>query len=260
MFLTPEQWMIGLVAALTVGITKTGLPGVGILIVPLMAIVFGGRLSVGATLPLLIFGDIFALMWYRQHARWDNLRGLLPWVGIGIVVGVGLLWYTGSRGGRVDWLNIIIGVLVLVMMAVSLARRYWGDKLVPTSLAGLVSTGIMAGFSTTVSNAAGPIMTIYLSGMVRLSKNEFMGTSAWYFFIFNLTKLPLYVFLSLILPANPMVKTTTLLFDLTMLPVIIIGAFIGKWLLPRIPEKLFSNVIMILATIAALKLILDQVL
>ncbi|MBK9925304.1 MAG: sulfite exporter TauE/SafE family protein [Anaerolineales bacterium] len=260
MSLTPEQWMIGILAALTVGITKTGLPGIGILVVPLMALVFGGRLSVGATLPLLIFGDVFAVLWYRQHARWDNLRSLLPWVIVGIVIGVGLLWYTGAQGGRVDWLNIIIGVLVLAMMAVSLARKHWGDKLIPTSQAGLVSTGVLAGFSTAVSNAAGPIMTIYLSGMMRLSKNEFMGTSAWYFFIFNLTKLPLYAFLSLVLPTNPMVNATTLLFDLVMLPVIIIGAFIGKWLLPRISESLFNNVVMILASLAALKLILDQIL
>lgn len=259
MTLTPEQWIVGIVAALTVGVTKTGIPGIGILIVPLMAIVFGGRLSVGATLPLLIFGDIFAVTWYRQHARWDNLRGLLPWVMIGIAVGTGLLWYTGTQGSRVDWLNVIIGVIVLVMMLISLARRYWGDKLVPSSSIGLVSTGVLAGFSTTVSNAAGPVMSIYLSGMVRLSKNEFMGTSAWYFFIFNLTKLPLYAFLTLVLPSKPMVSGTTLLFDLIMLPVIIIGAFLGKWLLPRISQSLFDNVVLVLAGVAALKLILDQI-
>ena len=69
MELTPEQWMIGILAALMVGITKTGIPGIGILVVPLMAIVFGGRLSVGATLPLLIFGDIFAVLWYRQRRQ-----------------------------------------------------------------------------------------------------------------------------------------------------------------------------------------------
>jgi len=259
MSLTPEQWTIGVIAALTVGIAKTGLPGVGILIVPMIALVFGGRLSVGATLPLLIFGDIFAVLWYRQHARWDNLRDLLPWVTVGMIVGMAMLWYTGVQGSRVDWLNIIIGVLVLLMLVVSVARRYWGDKLVPSSQVGLVSTGILAGFATTVSNAAGPIMSIYLSGMMRLSKNEFMGTSAWYFFIFNLTKLPLYVFLSLILPAKPMVNSTTLLFDLVMLPIIVIGAFVGKWLLPRISESLFNNVVMVLAGAAALKLIVDQI-
>jgi len=259
MALTPEQWIIGIVAAFIVGVTKTGIPGVGILIVPLVAVVFGGRLSVGATLPLLIFGDVFAVLWYRQHARWDNLRSLLPWVGIGIVVGTGLLWYTGTQGSRVDWLNVIIGVLVLLMMAVSLARQHWGDKLVPSSLVGLAPTGVLAGFSTTVSNAAGPIMSIYLTGMMKLSKNEFMGTSAWYFFIFNLTKLPLYAFLTLVLPSKPMINSTTLLFDLIMLPIIIIGAFVGKWLLPRISESAFDNIVLVLAGAAALKLIIDQI-
>src|SRR5690349_24539028 len=110
MNLTPEQWVIGILAALMVGITKTGIPGVGILVVPLMAVVFGGRLSVGATLPLLIFGDIFAVLWYRQYARWDNLRSLFPWVITGMMIGLGLLWYTGVRNSRVDWLNVIIGV------------------------------------------------------------------------------------------------------------------------------------------------------
>lgn len=258
MNLTLEQWLIGILAALMVGITKTGVPGIGILIVPLMAFVFGGRLSVGATLPLLIFGDVFAVLWYRQHARWDNLRSLFPWMTGGILIGVGLLWYTGVYGSRVDWLNVIIGVIVLGMMLVSVARRVWGDRLVPSSRVGLVSTGVLAGFATMVSNSAGPIMSIYLSGMMRLSKNEFMGTSAWYFFIFNLSKLPLYAFLTWILPSQPMVNETTLLFDLWMLPVILIGAFAGKWLLPRISESLFDNAVLILAGAAALKLIVDQ--
>ena len=258
MVLTPEQWLVGSCAALLVGITKTGLPGIGILVIPLMAAVFGGRLSVGATLPLLIFGDIFAVLWYHQHARWDNLRNLVPWLVIGIAVGTGVLWYTGTQGSRVDWLNVIIGILVLCMLAVSLARRHWGDRLVPASGFGLAATGILAGFATMVSNAAGPIMSIYMTGALRLSKNEFMGTSAWYFFIFNLSKVPLYIFLNLVLPASPMVNATTLSFDLMMLPLILIGAFAGKWLLPRLSESLFDGAVLILAGAAALKLILDQ--
>jgi len=259
MLLTPEQWILGFFIALFVGFSKTGIPGVGILVVPAMAVLFGGRLSVGATLPLLIFGDIFAVLWYRLHARWDHLRELIPWVLTGIALGTGLLWYTGIQGGTVDWLNIIIGAVVLLMLALSLARQRWGDKLVPPSMVGHVSTGILAGFSTAVSNAAGPIMSIYLSGMMRLSKNEFMGTTAWYFFIFNLTKLPIYLFLSLVLPSKPMVNSTTLFFDLVMLPVIILGAFVGKWMLPHIKQNIFNDVVLVFAGIAALKLIIDQI-
>lgn len=258
MTLTPEQWIIGIVAALVVGFSKTGLPGIGILVVPLMAVIFGGRLSVGATLPMLIFGDIFAVLWYRQHARWDKLLELIPWVLIGIAAGTALLWYTGTQGGTTDWLNIIIGVLVLAMLGLSLARLKWGDRLVPSSRVGVVSTGAVAGFSTTVSNAAGPIMSIYLTGM-GMSKNQFMGTTAWYFFIFNLTKLPIYAFLSVVLPSKPMVSSETIIFDLAMLPVIIFSAFIGKLLLPHIPQKLFDVLVLVLAGSAAIKLILDQI-
>jgi uncharacterized protein len=258
MTLSPEQWITGIIVALIVGVSKTGLPGIGILITPLMAVVFGGRLSVGATLPLLIFGDIFAVMWYRQHARWDHLHGLIPWALTGIAIGAGLLWYTGTQGSTVDWLNIIIGVLVLLMLAVSLARQQWGDKLVSPSKVALASTGTLAGFSTTVSNAAGPIMSIYLTG-VGLAKNEFMGTTAWYFFIFNLTKLPIYALLSLALPSKPMVNSSTLIFDVAMLPVIVIGTFAGKWLLPRIRQEIFNNVVLVLAGATAIKLIIDQI-
>lgn len=250
--------MTGIAVALIVGVSKTGLPGAGILITPLMAIVFGGRLSVGATLPLLIFGDIFAVLWYQRHARWDHLRGLIPWVVTGIVIGTGLLWYTGLQGGTVDWLNIVIGVLVLAMMGVNLARQRWGDKLVPPSSLGLASTGTLAGFSTTVSNAAGPIMSIYLTG-VGLAKNEFMGTTAWYFFIFNLTKLPIFTFLSWVLPAKPMVNISTVIFDVAMLPIIIAGTFVGKWLLPRLRQDLFNNIVLVLAGATAIKLIIDQI-
>jgi uncharacterized membrane protein YfcA len=258
MILTPEQWIIGVVAAFIIGFSKTGLPGIGILVVPLMAVVFGGRLSVGATLPMLICGDILAVLLYRRHARWDKLTELLPWVFIGIAIGTALLWYTGSQGGTTDWLNIIIGVLVLAMLILSVARMQWGDKLVPTSRAGVVSTGAMAGFSTTVSNAAGPIMSIYLTGM-GLPKNQFMGTTAWYFFIFNMTKLPIYVFLSLVLPSKPMVSGQTVIFDLIMVPVILVSGFIGNRLLPHISQKLFDVLVLFLAGAAAIKLILDQI-
>lgn len=255
MTLTTEQWLIGVAAALLIGFSKTGLPGIGILVIPLMAAVFGGRMSVGATLPLLIFGDIFAVLWYRHHARWDKLWGLIPWVLLGIVLGAILLWVTGEASGTKDALDVVIGVLVLAMLALNLVRLRYPDKLVPTTRGAVVTTGIAAGFSTTVSNAAGPIMSIYMTGN-GLKKNEFMGTTAWYFFIFNLTKLPIYAFLSFVLPNRPMVTEDTLFFNLVMFPVIVGGAFIGKLLLPHISQKVFDTLVLVLAAAAAIKLIL----
>ncbi|MCC6484597.1 MAG: sulfite exporter TauE/SafE family protein [Armatimonadetes bacterium] len=255
MHLTTLDWLLGIVAALLVGFSKTGVPGVGILVVPLMAGIFGGRLSVGAVLPMLSFADCFAVARYRSHTRWDKLLELVPWVVLGMLGGAGFLLYLGERTKTRDVLSIVIGYMVLGMLGLHLARKRWGDRLTPHSRAGVVSTGALAGFSTTVSNAAGPIMTIYLTGM-GLGKNQFMGTTALYFFIFNLAKVPIFLLLTHLQPGQPIMTHQTLMFDLAVAPAIAAGALSGSWLLPRIPQKQFDSAVLILAGLAALKLII----
>lgn len=253
--LTPEQWFLGTLAALLVGISKTGLPGTGILIVPLMAEAFGGRLSVGTVLPMLILGDCFAVAWYRHHGRWDKIISLVPWVLLGLLAGGIFLDVEHVHHAGRDPLNVLIGVLVLGMLVIHLARSHWGDRFAPTSPAGVCATGTMAGFTTMVSNAAGPIMAIYLQA-TGLQKKEFMGTTAWYFFTFNIAKLPILILVSLHHPENPLVTHGSAAFNVAMIPVILVGAFAGRWLLPRMPQKLFDNIVLTLAGIAAVKLLL----
>lgn len=255
MTLTPEQWILGALGALLIGFTKTGVPGLGILIVPLMATAFGGWNSVGITLPMLIMGDVFAVLWYRQHARWDTLGRLIPWVLTGIALGAVMLFVMGQNAASKAGLNPIIGLLVLIMLAMNLARRKWGEQLTPHSPAGVAITGSAAGFTTTISNAAGPIMAIYFNA-IGLPKQEFMGSTAWYFFIFNLTKLPIYLLLSALNPQSPLVTPESMALNLAMLPVIIAGAFLGRWALPRISQRLFDFLALSLAGLAALRLIL----
>lgn len=246
------QWIFGASAALLVGISKTGVPGVGILVVILLANVFGGRPSVGIMLPMLIFGDVFAVLWYRRHAQWDKLIVLLPWVLAGMVLGSFALWVTGKIGGNKDVLNLVIGVLVLAMLALHFVQKRL--NIAPRSSAGVASTGTAAGFATTVSNAAGPVMAIYLAGH-RLPKEQFMGTIAWYFFIINLSKLPIYFALTALNPAKPIITGESLTFNFITFPAVLGGVYFGKWLLPRIPQKTFDAVILVLAAASAVKLI-----
>ena len=246
------QWVIGFGAALFVGISKTGVPGIGILVVPMLAYGFGGRLSIGVMLPMLIMGDMFAVAWYRRHAQWDKLVGLLPWVVVGMVFGTAALAMIG-RSKAADPTNMMIGALVLVMLAVHLLRNRLGEQFQPTSPIGVAGTGVAAGFSTTVSNAAGPVMQMYMAAH-KLSKEAFMGTIAWYFFIINLSKFPVYVILTKIEPQKPIVTTDSLTFNLAVAPAIIAGVFIGKWLLPRIKQKSFESIVIVLAAAGALNL------
>jgi len=255
MHLEPWQWVIGAAAALLVGISKTGVPGIGILVVPLLAMGFGGRLGAGVMLPLLIMGDIFAVAWYRKHTQWNKLVGLFPWVVVGMAGGTVALWLTGSSKGSKDVTDILIGSLVLAMLLVHLLRNKLGERLTPTSPIGVASTGAAAGFATTVSNAAGPVMQMYLAAF-KMPKEQFMGTIAWYFFIINTSKMPIYWVMSKMMPLKPLMTASSLTFNLALFPAIFVGVFIGKWLLPRIPQKAFESIVLIFAGLGAVNLIL----
>ena len=254
MHLELHQWLLGSLAALMVGISKTGIPGVGILVVPLLAATFGGRPSIGIMLPMLIMGDVFAVAWYKRHAQWDKLIGLLPWVVVGLGIGAFALWITGEMKGSKDILGMVIGALVIVMLALHLLQKFLGEKLTPKSPIGTAATGVSAGFATTVSNAAGPIMQIYLAAH-KLPKEQFMGTIAWYFFTINLAKMPVYIALTAMNPSNPIVTTQSLTLNAALFPAILVGVYIGKWLLPKIPQKAFEGVLIVLAAVAAIKLV-----
>jgi len=238
------QWLVGGLAALLIGMSKTGMPGVGILTVTLLAQAFGGWYSVGLMLPMLLIGDLFAIAWYRRHAHWGVLVRLLPWVVVGLVIGAVVLRYLGQNAQTKALMNPLIGTLVLLMLGLHLVQGKLGERFAPHSKLGTAGTGVAAGIATTISNAAGPIMTIFLTAQ-QFPKEQFMGTIAWYFFIINASKVPIYCLQSLF-------TRDSLLLDLLLAPAIILGAFIGRWMLPRIPEKVFSTLILVLAAVGAL--------
>jgi uncharacterized membrane protein YfcA len=228
-----------------VGIAKTGIPGITILVVPLMATVLPARRSVGVLLGILILADLFAAGYYRRHAQWRHVARLLGPTFAGIVAG-----YFGLKVVSDQQLKPIIGAIVLVMLAVNLWRTKAGAKAkpVPTQWWFAAGMGFLAGVATMMANAAGPIMTIYLLAM-RLGKVQFVGTSAWFFFVINWVKVPFSAKLELM-------TVESVKLDLMMLPFITAGAALGIFVLKRIPQKVFTAIVQILAAVAALKLVL----
>ncbi len=237
-------WIVVALCAVMVGVTKTGIPGLGILVVPLMAIAIPARQSVGVLLGILILADVFAIVYHRRNAKWDHVVRLLPAAFAGIVVG-----YFGLKVVNDEQLKPIIGGIVLVMLGINYwrTRTKGKDAPVPIQWWFVAGLGFMAGITTMMANAAGPIMIIYLLAM-RLPKIEFVGTSAWFFFVVNWLKVPFSANLDLMTAAS--VKL-----DLMMLPFIAVGAVIGIFFLKRIPQKAFTAVVQILAAAAAVKLL-----
>src|SRR4029453_8921013 len=148
------QWLLGGFCAVLIGLAKTGAPGAATLTAPLVVLRVGdARHAAAWTAPILITGDIFAVAYWRRHAESRTLFSLIPWVAAGMVVGGVALNLNEPV------LRRILGVIVLTMLAVNLLRRRNPGMKVgghPSSY------GIAAGFATTVANAAGPVMSMYL--------------------------------------------------------------------------------------------------
>ncbi|OHB54739.1 MAG: hypothetical protein A2Y07_05800 [Planctomycetes bacterium GWF2_50_10] len=242
------DWIIAGICGLLIGIAKTGLPGLGVLVVPLMASIIPAKASTGAVLPMLIFADVFAVAFYRRHAVWSHVIKLMPWALAGIVIGAYFMNKVND-----DQLKPIIGAIVLLMLCASYIRQTITDHNtpIPSEWYFAAVLGLTAGITTMMANAAGPIMIIYLLAM-RLPKNEFIGTGAWYFLILNCIKVPFSIHLGLI-------TADSAKFNLMLAPMIVAGALFGIYLLTKIPQRAFNITVQILAAAAALNLIFPAV-
>lgn len=234
-------WTIAIAAALFVGISKTGIGGLGMLAVVLFAQVMPAKQATGVVLPLLCFGDFVAVAAYWKHAKWEHIWRLFPWTAGGVFLGYFAL-------GRVDeyQARMLIGIIVLGLVALHLLRRrYYGHETDHGAwFAPMI--GILAGFTTLVANAAGPMMVVYLLAM-RLPKMDFFGTSAVFFTILNLFKVPFMMRLGLI-------TVESLKFNLLLAPIVFAGAWYGRRLLTKINQRVFENLALGLSVAASLEL------
>lgn len=235
------QWALLAAGAALFGMSKTGLPGIGILAVAVFANVLGARPAAGVVLPLLICADLFGVLLYRRHVQWGQLWGLLPWTVAGVVAGWLVL-------GRVDdaAATRLVGMLLLAMLGLHFwLRRDGGRHEPPAWLA--PGSGMAAGFTTLVANAAGPVMTVYLLAR-RLPKLEFLGTGAVFFAVVNWFKLPFMAQLGL-------VNAGSLGLNLRLLPALLAGVVLGRLAAARMEQRRFETVALALTLVATVKLL-----
>lgn len=243
--LTYTEIIIILCVALLTGMAKTGVHGAGMLSVPLLANVFGGQLSSGVMLPMLVLADVFGVWYYHRHASWQHLRILFPWAALGIVAGT----ITGTYiNDQIFKMIMAITILVSVIIMLLLERLGQPDK-IPTHKSFAITTGIAGGFTSMVGNLAGSVMSVYLLS-VRLPKNAFIGTTAWFFLVVNWFKVPFHVF------AWHTISLNTVLFDLVMLPLILLGAWLGISIVKALTETMYRWFIIIMTLVAAVGMVM----
>ena len=240
--LTTAQWLLAAFAALGVGVAKSGFAGVSLVHVLVMAHIFGDKASTGVVLPMLLIGDIFAVLAFRRHAVWRHVARTLPVACVGVAIGTWLMTLIPQHAYKP-----IIGWTVLFLVLVQFWRMWRPASFeeVPHSWPFAAAIGLLAGITTMMANAAGPVMGLYFLS-VGLPKYQFTGTSAWFFLLINSYKIPFSLGLGLI-------HADTLLFNAVLAPAILAGLFLGRWLLKRVPQRLFDGLILVFAALAALQ-------
>lgn len=235
------SWLLAGLAIFTLGISKSGLKGISILIVTLMAVVFGGKASTGIIVPLLLAGDTLAVIYYNRHTQWKYLKQLLPAMMVGVVIGT---WVGKDLPEQLFKQMMAFIILATVVMMVWWDRNK--NKQVPNHWWFAALMGLLAGFTTMIGNLAGTFTNLFFLAM-RLPKNHFIGTAAWLFFIINLFKLPFHIF------AWHTITLDTIGLNLRLVPFILLGFYIGIRL---IKDQHYRRMILILTAIGAVLILL----
>lgn len=236
-------WGVAVLVALCVGMAKTGLGGLGMVAVVLMAMILPARESTGALLTLLIAADVYAVIAFRRHADRARVIALLPPAAVGIVCGYFLMPRIPDEIFRQ-----VLGGITLALLALLVWQRWanMGTKI--AGHPGLVwLAGWGSGVTTMLANAAGPVMTLYLLAR-RMPKMEFVGTAAWFFFAINLAKVPFSVALGLI-------TRDSLVLTMVLLPAVLLGGFCGRWVVGRISQRIFDELLVGFTLLGAIRLI-----
>lgn len=243
--LTQIQWLVLSLAALCIGMSKTGVQGIMLMIVPLMAMAFGAKESTGVILPMLCMADIIAVAYYKRIADWKIVLKLLPTAILGffIAIGVDKLIPGGQFRQLMGW-TLMLALAVMIWSEVMGKENRWMKKWWYAAIFGL-----LGGFTTMIGNAAGPVMSVYLLSM-RKEKMEYIGINAWFFLVVNLLKVPLQAFVW------HNITWPSLQLDLLMLPVIGIGALVGIKIVKLLPEKVFRRFIQAVTVISVVMMII----
>ncbi|MCU0358183.1 MAG: sulfite exporter TauE/SafE family protein [Cyclobacteriaceae bacterium] len=234
-----------LLVALFIGMAKTGVHGAGMMAVPMMAYVFGGQLSSGLVLPLLLLADVFGVWYYHRHASWKHLKILFPWAAAGVLLGTVAGSYINDQVFK-----MIMATTIAVSIVIMLWLEHYGTrKSIPDNKFFGTVTGIAGGFTSMVGNLAGTVMSIYLLSM-RMPKNAFIGTTAWFFLVVNAFKVPFHVLFW------KTIGVSTIVFALSLLPLIILGAWLGIVLVKYFSEKAYRWFIILMTLLAVVGMLI----
>ncbi len=243
MYLLPPELLILLAAvALFTGFVKAGMPALGGLISAVVALVFSPREALGICLIYLLVGDLIAVSFYWRLAHFSELKKMILPVFIGIAAGGVMLSFLDNNN-----LGLAIGLMVIFLVSLEPLRPKLTELAIYHPRSVRTGSGVFAGISTTIGNAAGPITALYFL-LLKLDKKTFVGTSSIFFLSVNTTKIPIFYYQELFTVAYfPSIAITA--------PLVYVGALLGRSFLNWVSQVWFTRIILTATAIAGLWLI-----
>lgn len=240
-------WAIAIVAVFIVGLSKSGLVGsMGMVAVPLLALVMPARDATGMMLPVLLAMDAIAIWVYRKEANWNVLWIMLPGAALGTIIGW-LLWSVVTDAQVL----LAVGIITVLFMLDALLpiRKRLPDT--PPSRPWGAFWGAAAGVTSFISHTGGPPFQIYTLPL-RMTPTVYSATTAFFFAIVNTMKLLPFWFLGTLSVSN-------LELSALLIPVGLAGVGVGVYLVRRISTKAFYTIAYALILLLGLKLLYDGV-
>ena len=239
------DFIIAATCAFLLGVSKSGIKGIAALIVTGFALVYGAKNSTGILMPLLLVGDLFAIIYYKSHVQWSYIVKLIPWMVVGVLIGV---W--GGIYVSEDLFKYGMAGIVLFSVALMYYIENKNDKTVPTHWSFASSMGVLAGFTTMVGNLAGAFSNIYFLAM-RLPKNAFIATAAWLFFIINSFKVPFHIW------SWKTINEVSFCKSIVLVPFVLLGLIVGVFLVKKINDEHYRKIILFLTALGGVAILFN---
>lgn len=236
----------GLAAAM-VGLSKGGLPTVGMLSVPILSLFMSPVKAVVMLLPIYIISDMVGLWLYRKNFSALNLKILVPAGVGGVLVG----WLTASLVSDAA-VKMMVGLMGVGFVLNAWRKRHAEPTQRPANWAKGLLWGGLSGFSSFISHAGGPPFQVYLLPQ-KLPKAVFAGTSTLFFAVINLAKLVPYHQLQ---PYGAAELTGALV----LIPFALVGTVVGAYLTRLIADDWFFKWVQLGLLAISIKLIVDVML
>lgn len=234
---------IAMLASFIVGLSKGGLPAVGSLAVPLMALQISPVVAAGLLLPIYVASDVVGLWLYRRDYSARNLAILIPAGLLGVLVG----WMAAEAVSE-ETVLLFVGLVGLFYCLSSWFRRE-PEQPRPADWPRGLAWGTLSGFSSFVAHSGAAPFQVYVLPQ-RLEKMVFAGTSTILFAVINFAKIPPYWALG-------QMNLGTVESAAILMPVAVAGAVSGMYATRRLPEKVFFELVRIALFLISLKLVWD---